>query len=358
MLTTSAGKISVVFFGGGLYTLCLLILSHKYCLEMDGRLPIAAIDSIVDESSTYIVTDDGRLVRLCQGLSPDNGDQVGDYIVINTDETLADAFTEGGVLNSSCVLEDCSMGGERAVADELMELGGGQFAVCDGNFEENLQGLGVSDADLGLAAVIEKKQGAAMSSVKKRVNKHKKMMGGKTNKSINYVNLVQIPNGPVLFVSEPSSGSIQGQVVAMATKTDLFPSCLPKKLAKRATCMPAAAPVTSPQNNGGGLLPSSSSTWPEEVEQTVGTSRLPDKSGKGFAEACLLSKSAIRIAPLLENSTQTVYVCEQCEENGERVQYNQFGTLARHYTRQHGKRLLKKATVICREEGCDYKVPN
>lgn len=54
-------------------------------------------------------------------------------------------------------------------------------------------------------------------------------------------------------------------------------------------------------------------------------------------------------------TAQKLFVCDKCPSE-EHVKFGRFEDLSRHYSKLHHLRLVKNASIYCREENCSFKV--
>ena len=73
-------------------------------------------------------------------------------------------------------------------------------------------------------------------------------------------------------------------------------------------------------------------------------------------EVCLLNQSSI----ITDGDGPTdvkLFTCDKCPPTSkEPVKFRRFEDLSRHYNRIHKLKLLRRASVYCREENCSFKV--
>ena len=87
--------------------------------------------------------------------------------------------------------------------------------------------------------------------------------------------------------------------------------------------------------------------------------RVPHLNASSNYEICLWENDSINTleAELVNKCAfPKPFVCEKCGINNETVVFRRFEDLSRHYLRVHRVRLLRNASVICREENCTFKV--
>ena len=326
-------------------------------------------DSVVlecDQSSTFIVTTtgEGELVNLTEALSSVQNaqDDNNSYVVITTDENeimshgfYESEFLEEVVLNPEGILssiEATTTDQQAQAAPTEVELRENENLVDSSTSDNCFINIGnlVTEFRASQKAVVPNER-VSVAELKNSPKKRK--LSGKQaaqDKPVNYVTPVQIPNGLLLFISEATTASGGGQVVAMATKSD----AMGKTGCRNVKKMPTASTSLSTQSKN--LGPSHQVTGKSTSQPLPKpTPRLSSK--RSSYEVCFMSNNAIRSVPLMEtNCTLTTFACELCEEDDKCVQFCQFNLLSRHYLKAHQKQLIRKASVACKEEGCNFKV--
>jgi hypothetical protein len=336
--------------------------------EVD-MVDVANTGSVVmecDQSSTFIVTTtgEGELVNLTQALSSAQNAQSDNnsYVVITTDENeimshgfYESEFLEEVVLNPEGILSSiqATTTDHQAQAEPAeVELRENENLVDDSTSDNCFINIGnlVTEFKESQKAVVPDERASVVEL--KNSTKKRKLSGKQAakDKPVNYVTPVQIPNGLLLFISEATAASGGGQVVAMATKSD----AMGKTGCRTAKKMPTNPTSLSTQSKN--LGPSHQVTA-KSTSQSLPkpTQRLSSK--RSSYEVCFMSNNSIRSVPLMDtNCTLTTFACELCEEDDKCVQFCQFSLLSRHYLKAHQKQLIRKASVACKEEGCNFKV--
>ena len=72
-------------------------------------------------------------------------------------------------------------------------------------------------------------------------------------------------------------------------------------------------------------------------------------------EAYLMPQTSI-IPPTPGTNEIEKYFCDKCPNGASGHKFTRFDALSKHYRTIHQIRLLKQATVFCKEEGCNYMV--
>ena len=318
-------------------------------LSDDGSIQVI---ECTDEASTFIVNDVGDLVNLTKVLSdePNDGNGGDNYVIITQHENamMTNGFYGTELLHESVVVDP---------AEILAEAVAGSPQDC---YLRDGDGRRPCDKDTVVLdpsrqeKVIEVTVSTEPATGKAR-NKSK-ACPSTTSKPLNYATKVQIPGGPLLFVSEAAAGSSgASQVVAMVTKPNS--ACTTQKPSAFKAKEPTPKTKTPPSKSPAPENPPPSSSAPRTFQKK----RNPAAGGsKGSPyEVCFLSSQAVHSVPQLESdgsSTATAYSCELCEKNGKTARFNQFSLLTRHYLKVHQKQLLRKASVVCKESGCTFKV--
>lgn len=71
-------------------------------------------------------------------------------------------------------------------------------------------------------------------------------------------------------------------------------------------------------------------------------------------EVCLFNESSM--IPADGEQSVSKFVCDKCNLSNKPAKFRRFEDLSRHYSRIHRMRLLRHASVQCREISCNFKV--
>lgn len=163
-----------------------------------------------------------------------------------------------------------------------------------------------------------------------------------TSTAVNYLTPVTVPDGSTLFIME-SPPKTHGQVITLVTKMD-------------------------DREDGGNnakvrrILPKPPSDSSNAIDPALAFSRKKRKRAfRNLAQAlnydvCLLNQDSVLKTG--EGPTAVkMFICDKCTSE-EPVKFRRFEDLSRHYCKEHRLRLLKQASVFCRETNCSFKVNN
>lgn len=109
------------------------------------------------------------------------------------------------------------------------------------------------------------------------------------------------------------------------------------------------------------ILPKPSSTGPNAVDPHIAFARKKRRRDcRNIAqslnyEVYLLNQSSV-VTTGEGPTAMKIFSCDKCIPTEDPVKFRRFEDLSRHYCRIHRLRLLRHASVYCREENCSFKV--
>lgn len=158
---------------------------------------------------------------------------------------------------------------------------------------------------------------------------------------INAASAVYIPEGHILFImGETSQQGKPSQIPAVAAQIK----------ARKET-------KTSPSRRIRRLLPKSHLNNSNDISTSAAFAqkkRQKRKNASLLHEVCLFNPESI-ITTGDGPTPEKFFLCDKCLSTEELVKFRRFEDLSRHYSRSHHLRILKNASVFCREENCSFK---
>lgn len=115
---------------------------------------------------------------------------------------------------------------------------------------------------------------------------------------------------------------------------------------------------TSPSRRIRRLLPKSHLNNSNDISTSAAFAqkkRQKRKKASLLHEVCLFNPESI-ITTGDGPTPEKFFLCDKCPSTEELVKCRRFEDLSRHYSRSHHLRILKNASVFCREENCSFKV--
>ncbi|KAI9554265.1 hypothetical protein GHT06_019537 [Daphnia sinensis] len=155
--------------------------------------------------------------------------------------------------------------------------------------------------------------------------------------AINGASAVYIPEGQIVFIMEETSH--QG-------KPNQFPAITTQINARKEL-------KTSPSRRVRQLLPKPHIKNSNDTATSTASSQ-KKRQKNASSEVCLLNPESIITTG--EGSTpEKFFLCDKCPSTKGPVKFRRFEDFSRHCSRIHRLRILKNASVFCREENCTFK---
>ncbi|XP_057375085.1 uncharacterized protein LOC130696035 [Daphnia carinata] len=158
---------------------------------------------------------------------------------------------------------------------------------------------------------------------------------------INSASAVYIPEGQIVFIM---GGTAQqgkpSQIPTIATQVNAREETKTSSSRRVRRLLPK--PLLNNPND---------TTMPTTLTQKKRQKR---KNASMLYEVCLLNPESI-ITTGEGPTSQKFFVCDKCPSTEELVKFRRFEEFSRHYGRIHHLRVLKNASVFCREESCSFK---